>query len=155
MISCVYNLWPNDYYPFLDIFLIHSYNIALPIVHWTRASGLQGWIVQLRQITHLSGCSFIMSEKVAKFWPTLLCKLDLVCLQSVQIILPKSFWKSFRKSVWKIIRKYISKSVWNYVRKLVEKSVMKSINNSVPKFIPNSCMPWPRTGQGLVIRKNP
>ena len=34
MISCVYNLWPDDYSQFLDIFLIHSYNRALPIVQW-------------------------------------------------------------------------------------------------------------------------
>ena len=32
MISCVYNLWPNSYSETLDIFLIHSYNRALPIV---------------------------------------------------------------------------------------------------------------------------
>ena len=33
VISCVYNLWPNDYSQPLDISLIHSYNRALPIVH--------------------------------------------------------------------------------------------------------------------------
>ena len=34
MISCVYNLWPNDYSQFLDIFLILNYNRPLTIVHW-------------------------------------------------------------------------------------------------------------------------
>ena len=34
MLSYVYNLWPNDHSQTLDIFLIHSYNRALPNVRW-------------------------------------------------------------------------------------------------------------------------
>ena len=43
MVSCVYNLWPNDYYQTLDIFLIHNYNRALPIVHWSFQSFYLHW----------------------------------------------------------------------------------------------------------------
>ena len=47
MISCVYNLWPNDDSQTLDIFLIHSYNRALPIVQWCRPPVVGGRTVSL------------------------------------------------------------------------------------------------------------
>ena len=46
----VFNLWPNDYSQPPDIYLIHSYNRALPIVQWINKrkgfgqDAIFGWI---------------------------------------------------------------------------------------------------------------
>ena len=40
VISCVNNLWPNDYSQPPDICLIQSYNRAFPIVQWVKCTWL-------------------------------------------------------------------------------------------------------------------
>ena len=93
MISCVYNLWPNNYSQTLDIFLIHSYNRALPIVHW----------MSCVHPDHFTFCTVSVVIAIIMY-------MSCLCHVYINLPWPRTTLQSF--SVWSVELRFVQKQHW-------------------------------------------